>query len=131
MTYLDVLEIMYQLGFKVVRSVIINVIDYIDNMLRDNRILVINRNGEPYALIFFSISNSYEPYFFKSDFDFLPHNPNGRIIYLEKLISKGWDKKLRQQFEQTILQIYPQLETAVWHRRGDRKIVAKRRLQYV
>jgi len=131
MTYLDVLEIMYQLGFKVVRSVVYDVIDYLDNMLRDNRILVINKDGQPYALILFSITNSYEPFFLKSDFDFLPHNPNGRIIYLEKLISKGWDKDLRQQFEETILQIYPQLETAVWHRRGDRKVVAKRRLQYV
>ena len=131
MTYLDVLEIMHKVGYHIKRSVIHDVVDYVDNMLRDSRILVINRDGEPYALVLFSISNSYEPYFLKNDFDFLPHNPNGRIIYLEKLISKGWDKELRQQFEETILQIYPQLETAVWHRRGDRKIVAKRRLQYV
>ena len=134
MTSSEVLYLFRRIGFDIDLRVLTKFTDYISSMMKDDRVLIIYENGEPYALLLYSITNNHIPYLLKSDWTYLEHDPDGSTIYIEKLISKGWNKELRQEFERKILERHPQLTDAVWHKWaewGDRQVTIKRRLQYV
>ena len=57
--------------------------------------------------------------------------PQGRVIYIDKMVCGAWDKELRILFQREVLKQFPELETAVWFRASqtgpDHKVV--RRIQ--
>ncbi len=131
---IDILKFMGELGVLYREKTLPLAFDYIADMLHDRRIIEINRNGSPHAIIFFSVCNDYEPYLKKAEFEYKPDNPAGKIIYIECMISRGWTKQLRQEFESVLADRYPDFEYGVWHRFaiwGDRKVIIKRRIQNV
>lgn len=105
---------------------------YFTNMIADGRVLSVKKDGVPTMVITFSVTDDFEPFRVKGFWDYLPHDPNGKTIYFEKLFSKGWDKEARKMIKEIIVGLYPNLEGAVWHRDvswGDRKVIVKRREQ--
>lgn len=108
------------------------VLDYFQKMIDDGRIIVIKKDSKIHAFIAFSVTDNPEEFHKKGEWNFKTHNPSGKIVYIEKLISKGWNRDLRFQFEEMILKEYPNLERGVWHRWarwGDRKTFTVRRIK--
>lgn len=128
---IQIIELMGEMGYKFNEKDIDPMIAHILNMLKDERIMVINKDSKPYAIMFYSITDSIDEFLVKETWDYKPHHPEGKIVYVEKIISMGWDKDLRRIIEQTVRTKYPQVEYGVWHRWakwGDRMVVTKRRL---
>lgn len=128
---IEIIKIMGEMGFKFFERDLDKMIAYIMNMIKDERVIVINNDSQPYSVAFFSITDSVDEFLIKDTWDYKPHHPEGKIIYVEKIVSKGWDKDLRRILEHTVRTKYPQLEYGVWHRyakQGDRMVMTKRRL---
>ena len=128
---MDAIELMVILGEMKVRyreSDIEPGIEYFNSMIKDSRVIIIRKDYLPYAVLTFSITDEPDKYLKKGPWEYLSHDVNGKTIYIEKLISKGWDKELRRDFESTLTFLYPQIEYGIWHRWakwGDRQVITK------
>jgi hypothetical protein len=114
----DIIKILGEIGVLFRTKIIDDAIDYFALMLYDERIILIKKDGNPHAIICFSMTDEPEIYLKKKTWDYLSHDVLGKTIYVEKIVSKGWDKELRDQFEREIIKRYPQIEYGVWHREG-------------
>lgn len=100
--------------------------DYFNRMIKDGRVIAINKDGELHGILAFSLCFDYVPYWKKETWEYKQHEPNGTTLYIEFLAALNWNKEARQTFAQEILKRYPQIEQAVWHKWahwGDRKVI--------
>src|SRR3990167_11290062 len=134
MNPISVLTIMGEMGLRYRASEINETIDYATKMLDNGRVIVIWDDDIISAVLFFSITNEPKLFLEKQTWEFKSHDPEGKIVYLEKLVSRGWNKKIRLQLESEIIRKYPNIDHAEWHRwgkTGDRPVISKRRFQNV
>lgn len=135
MTAIDVATILGRdMGVKFRESMIDDILNYIDLMLKDHRIIIIKEGETAHALVFFSVTDDPDKYLKKKTWDFVGHEPDGKTVVIEQMISRGWNKELRKIMEEMFLRRYPHLTSAVWYRYakwGDRLVRTYRRLKYV
>ena len=105
--------------------------EYKKLMEKDQRLLVIyNKTGRILGYIFFSICNEYFPFAAKKTWDYMPHNQDGRICFVEKAVSAEFNRQVLREIEILITSVYPKVEEAIWFRPGkdkEKKVVYKRR----
>lgn len=99
--------------------------NYLRFMANDGRLLAIYGIG----FMTFSVCNNYTPYEEKGIWDYLPHNPKGRICFIEKAVFKKWTLSLRKQITNEIYKRFPQIEETIWFRptKGDDRKITYRR----
>ena len=134
MNAIELAKVLGEIGMKFYESQLQEMVRYFSLMLDNHRVIVINKDGSPYSVFFFSITDDPDHFLLKDTWDYRTHNQYGKIVYVEKLVSKGWDREIRVLFEGLIVDQYPQIEYGVWHRwgkTGDRKVTVKRRLSNV
>jgi len=131
MTISDILCVMGEAGVRFTRESLPKVFNYVSRMVEDHRCITISDHmGEKVGVIFFSVCEDWEPHYRRDKWEYVPHNPGGHILYIELAASSVWNKHLRRDFEDGLLQKYPNLQVGVWHRWGrrcDRRVIAKRR----
>lgn len=131
---IGIMKFMGECGARFSYKGLDHIISYIENMIKDQRVTVISENHKPIAVLFFSMTDNPQYFLRKGTWDYLPHFPQGKIIYVEKLVSRGWNKLIRKQFESEVTKVHPQIEFAIWHRYakwGDRQVTYKRRMKNV
>ena len=131
MNAIDVMRILGEMGVLYRESTFDSVLLYFINMIKDERVVIISEDNKPYSVIAYSMTDNYEPFLKKGSWDYLPHNSSGHIVYVEKLVSLGWNKQVRIMFEHIIRTKYPTMEYGMWHRFarwGDRPVITKRRI---
>ena len=104
-------------------------LDYIQHMINDNRVILIEDVMGIHTVIMFSVCHNFTPFYMKKTWEYMSHKPDGKILYVEKAVSRGWNKELREKMRELFLNKYPQLQTAKWHRWdhwGDRPVTVKR-----
>lgn len=134
MNPITVLKIMGSMGCRYLESKIHLILDYTTKMCDNGRVIIISDSKGPYSVMFFSVTDDPDSFLKKESYEYKSHDPLGKILYIEKLISLGWNKSIRQEFETEILKKFPQITHGEWHRWakwGDRRVIAKRRLQHV
>lgn len=102
--------------------------DYISKMLGDGRILVIEDDGL-HTVLFFSVCYKFGEFFLKDTWDYMEHCPEGDMIYIEKIVSKNFNKEIRKLIEAKLTELYPKFKIGIWHRWGkvgDRQVIARR-----
>ena len=132
MNAIDVIKMLGEMGLKFRSSCELDsAILYFINMIKDERIILISEDGEPYAVIAYSMTDDPDTFLKKETWDYLQHDPIGNIVYVEKIVSKSWNRELRNILEHVVSAKYPQMEYGMWHKWakwGDRKVISKRRL---
>lgn len=126
---IEIIDFMGNQGIRFSDKTLNKMIYYISKMIEDKRVIAIYDEGL-YAIMFFSIGDSYEPFWKKETWQFLEQNPKGNSLYIEKIVCKRWKKEIRLQMEDEILKLYPKLIQCHWHRfgkTGDRQVFTKRR----
>lgn len=92
-------------------------LDYYKKMSQDNRLIVVYDSfGNDLAFIAFSMTDDYKPYATKKTWSYLPHDPNGKTCFIEKLAAKVWNSAIRNQIRDIIILRYPNVEQAIWYR---------------
>jgi len=105
-------------------------IEYVEKMIFDKRVIYISEDDRLKSMVFYSITDYPENFLKKKTWDYLEHNPRGRTVYIEKAVSDIWNKKIRKIMEEKMLEFYPQLTKAKWHRWakwGDRQVTIRRK----
>ena len=123
-----------EIGVRYLPSKIHEIIDYTSKMLDNGRIITLSDESGLLGVMYFSVTDDYEPFLKKGEFEFKSHDPEAKTIYVEKMISRKWNKEIRLEFEKEVMKRYPWVNQCIGHRRsknGDRKVLNKRRLKYV
>lgn len=97
-------------------------------MADDNRLITIEENGKWSVILTYSICDHYIAYENKGLWEYMNHDPNGSIFYVEKLIAVKWNRAIREALEETVVANYPNVKFGVWYRPGkngenDRKVI--------
>ena len=85
-------------------------------MAHEGRAIILRDDDFNILVIFFSITDDYLPYAKKHTWEYMAHNPKGKICFIEKMIAKKWNKEIRKRVEEFIVRNYPSVEDAVWYR---------------
>ena len=121
---LDILLFMGEEGIRYKTSEIEDVLDYVERMLSDERILVIYDDNKMNTVLFFSVCNDYMNYLRKPTWIYKEHNPYGKMVYIEKIVSKTYNKEIRLKIQHLIMSLYPTVRFGKWHvfgKIGDRE----------
>lgn len=116
-------------GLRYPKTKIGEAIRYTDLMAKDGRVLSISDELGIHSVFYFSICEDHEPFLKKLTWEYLPHNPSGHIVYLEKAVSRGYSKEMRKNVETFITTKYPNVTLGKWHRwgkTGDRGVLTRR-----
>ena len=122
---IDILTFCGEHGIRYKEADLEKAIGYINRMVADNRVII----GED-MIVFFSMCNEFYPYLVKKTWEYLEHNSNGHIAYIEKAVSSFWSREMRSQIENVIVEMYPTAVVGKWHRYaklGDREVTTFRR----
>lgn len=125
---------MGEMGLRYHQSEIAQAMDYTTRMIEDGRVIIITSHGEPVSIMFISLTNSPDNYLKKENWEYLTHDAHGECVYIEKIISRKWNREIRNLIESELSSRYPSFTYAVWHRWakwGDRKVTIKRRINHV
>lgn len=134
MNSIELINILGEMRFRFYDDQIEDIIEYLDKMISDKRVIMIDNEHGPCVVVTFSVTNSPDEFLKKDTWEYKPHDKRGEIVYVEKLMSTGWNRDLREILERKITELYPNIKFAVWHkyaRWGDRMVISKRRLQNV
>jgi len=116
MIAIHVLKLMGELGLRYRESEIAQAVDYTTRMIDNGRVILIWDDLSPIAVMFFSVTDTPDEFLKKGTWEFRSHDVNGKTVYVEKIISKTWNKELRIRFEEKILQKFPDFTQGVWHK---------------
>lgn len=103
---------------------------YIDQMLKRNRVIFIEENGQILALICFFLVDETASYSNRPFWSCPEDNENGHIFFVDKMIARKWTPSMRRFFERQIVDRFPQVDTAFWLREPNNRNVIIRRREY-
>ena len=109
---------------------------YLGKMVKDARVVTCG-NPEPHTYFTFSLcSGTWEKYADKDLWDYLPHDPSGRICFIEQFASVDFSRNIFRNLEKIMFIKHPQIEQIIWFRPGgphskfeDRKFTYRRRYE--
>ena len=128
MNAIGLIKILGEMGCRFKTSQFNDIIDYFALMLDDERVILISKEGKLCAVLLFSITDDPELHLKKESWEYREHDPQAKTAYIEKLISKSWNKDMRREFESELIRKHPQIERGLWHRYaswGDRQVTIK------
>lgn len=129
MNELGVIKFLGQRGARFGKRSLDQAISYFSHMIKDKRVITLFKDGKLHSIMAFSLGEDFDRFYRKHVWRYVPHDPSGKILYVEMVVSKSWDKDIRKQFRDEILKLYPQIEEAHWHKWatwGDRHVMWRR-----
>ena|SRR3990167_1150201 len=116
MNHFQVFKYMYELGYMPKTEHYWEYKNYVNEMLRRNRVLSVIDESIIKCLIFFFITNNYEDIYKKSTW-FLPNEDlHGNQIYIDKMVCASWTPSLRRFVQSSIEEKFPNVNEAYYHR---------------
>lgn len=113
--YMEVCNLMQQMGWQVKTEHYYDFAAYVDYMLKQKRVIFI-QGVTVQAIIFFFLTDDFTTLYKKRTWALAIDNPEGKQIYIDKLICRYWTKNMRQSLEEAILERFPHVEEAIYHR---------------
>lgn len=89
---------------------------YLAGMLKKDRVMVIRRNGDLDAIIFYYLTDNYLNLHKKSTWEIAQDNPEGHQIYVDKMVCRHWTRQLRESIRQAIERKFPLVTEGIYHR---------------
>ena len=105
---------------------------YFEEMLRRKRVLIISEGNQFQAVIMFFITRNHETLANKPEFSIPYDDENGTEIYIDKMIAKSFNLKLKRIVQDTFESLYPNVQIGFWHREPNNRCVVtyKRRIKH-
>ena len=106
--------------------------EYVAKMLRDGRIATIFEDGKFSSLVFFSLCDNENEHLWNLEYEYKPHNPNGRVLVLDGLVSPNFNFRVVKKMKEVFYGRFPQIEKTVWRRQNylDAKVYTLTRRNY-
>ncbi len=133
MRFHQLAQLFYDWGWEIKHDHYVAFSDYLKDMLKMNRVMVLMNGEEIEAIIMFYLTDDYTQIYKKQTWDLAKDNPNGSQIYIDKMVCKKVTREVIRKIQDAIEEKYPQVELGVYHRAPfDRciKIRRKHELQH-
>lgn len=122
----------YLWGWQIKHEHYSSFMEYCQEMLKRNRVIIIQKAGEVEGIIFFYLTDNYKLLYKKPLWSIAQDNPDGSQIYIDKMVCKRYTKELRKSLQDAIESKFPQVELGIYHRAPkDRCYKVYRRRQHV
>ena len=103
-------------GIRYTEKELPSVLDYVSYMIANDRVIEIESERGIEAVIFLSVCDDFDTFYKKPTWIYKPHDPHGKIVYVEKMVATEWNRELRSQFKDFLVNRYPNADRAIWHR---------------
>jgi hypothetical protein len=115
-----IMQFMGTRGIRYLDTQVANAVEYVDKMVKDKRVILIEDDGFIHSVVFYSVCNDFEPFYKKEMWDFREHDPEGSTVYIEKAVCAKMKKSIATMIRNTIQAKYPKAKIGKWHRWGKR-----------
>jgi len=109
-------NLLYKWGMVIAHQHYIPFCDYLKEMVRRERVFIIKEGDEIIALCFYFLTDDFNLVYKKGTWDLVIDNPEGHQIYIDKLFSSKWTKKVREAVKDAIEEKFPHIEEGIYHR---------------
>ncbi len=106
----------YDWGWEIKHDHYVAFSDYLKDMLKMNRVMVLMNGEEIEAIIMFYLTDDYTQIYKKRTWDLAKDNPSGCQVYIDKMVCKKVTREVIRKIQDAIEEKYPQVELGVYHR---------------
>jgi len=128
MRFAQLSRLFYDWGWQINVEDYVAFSDYLKEMLKRNRVIVIMNEQEIEGIIFFYLTNDYKTIYKKPTWEVVSDDSEGSQIYIDKMLCKKFTKELRVRLAEEIEDRFPNVQFGIYHRVPfDRYIKIRRR----
>lgn len=128
MTIYDILNSFIYWGKYVKSEQVPSFKRYISEMLRRNRVMVIDGDNGMEALICYFITDDVTKFNNRPLWSCPQDSERGHTIFIDKMVARHWTHALRREVQSSIEKKFPFIEQAYWLREpNNRSVIIKRR----
>ena len=109
-------KLFYDWGWQIKHDYYIAFSDYLKEMLKRDRVFVIHLDAEIVAVCFYYLTNDYEKLYKKPAWEVVNDEPEGRQIYIDKMLCKKWTPSMRHLVQEAIEERFPHVDEGYYHR---------------
>lgn len=132
MRFSHLAKLFYEWGWQIKHDQYVNFCDYLQFMLRKNRVILIEKDGRVDGVILFYLTNDYTKLYKKQTWSTINDEENGHQIYIDKMVCRKYTRELRDAIKSAIEERFPNVEIGIYHRAPkDRSHIVYRRRAYV
>lgn len=116
MRFIELARLFYEWGWQIKHEHYTDFSDYLKEMLKRNRVMIVMDAERIEAVIMFYLTNDYKTLYKKRTWEVVNDEPNGSQIYIDKMVCRKFTKELRVRLQEAIEEKFPQVELGVYHR---------------
>src|SRR3990167_10832588 len=109
-------QLFYEWGWVIKHEHYTAFSDYLKEMLKRNRVMVVTEGEEIQAVIMFYLTNDYTKIYKKRTWDVVNDESDGTQIYIDKMVCKKFNKELRIRLAEAIENKFPNVVEGFYHR---------------
>ena len=109
-------QLFYEWGWEIKHEHYTAFSDYLKEMLKRNRVMVVTEGEEIQAVIMFYLTNDYTKIYKKRTWDVVNDESDGTQIYIDKMVCKKFNKELRIRLAEAIENKFPNVVEGFYHR---------------
>lgn len=130
MRFVELARLFYEWGWEIKHEHYTAFSDYLKEMLKKDRVMVILKDVDIEAVIMFYITDDYEKVYKKGNWEIVKDDANGNLMYIDKMVCKKFSIELHRAINNAIAEKFPQVEEAMYLREpNDRRVTIKMRRQ--
>lgn len=124
MKFYQIARLFYEWGWEIKHEHYVAFSDYMKEMVKRKRVMMIYENDEPIAVILYFLTDDYKKLIeHKRTWDIVEDNPDGHQIYIDKMICKSFSRQLVREIKLVVEKEFPNVIMGVYHRAPNNKCV--------
>lgn len=132
MRFRQLSDLFYGWGWEIKHEHYVAFCDYLKEMLKRKRVMVIYNGEFIDAVIMFYLTHDYTKLYKKGTWEIAHDDENGSQIYIDKMVCNKYTKELRVALQSAIEDNFPQVTMGVYHRAPkDKCFKISRRMAHV
>lgn len=116
MKFTHLAKLFYEWGWQINHEHYVSFSDYVKEMVKRNRVIVLEKDNEIEAVIFFFLTYDYTKIYKKRIWDVVIDDAAGHQLYIDKMICKKFNRTMFREIKEAIEDALPQVELGVYHR---------------
>lgn len=116
MRFHELAEYFYNWGWQIKHDHYVAFSDYVKEMLKRKRVMIIQNGDKVTGILFFFLTNDFDLLYKKPTWGIVEDDPLGTQFYVDKMVCQKFSKVLRKEIQEAIENQFPQVVLGVYHR---------------
>ncbi len=109
-------KLFYDWGWQIKHDEYVNFVDYLKEMLKRNRVMVVKDGENIEAILFYFLTENPEKFLKKGRWSILNDDQEASKIYIDKMVCKKTNRQMVRKIQDAIESQFPNVNVGVWHR---------------